>query len=134
MKASDLMIRDWVVYDGDIEYINQIRVEGMDVATGSLITSDREDVGFDGISPIPLTQKTLENSGFVKYIAGQYVLSKMAGEIFVSIMPMEGLPNANGKWLVAIKNGYTDVRIPITYIHELQHVLKLCKIKKEIVL
>lgn len=82
--------------------------------------------------PISITPKILEKIGFVKYIAGQYVLPKMVGEIFVCITPMEGLPNANGKWLVVIKNGYTDVKIPITYIHELQHALKICEIEKEI--
>ena len=56
----------------------------------------------------------------------------MEGEILVSIMHMKGLPNADSEWLVAIKNGYTDVKIPITYIHELQHALKLCGVKKEI--
>ncbi len=82
----------------------------------------------------PLTPEILEKNGFVKYIAGQYVLPKMVGEILVSIMPMKGLPNADKEWLVAIKNGYTDAKIAITYVHELQQALKLCKIEKEIIL
>lgn len=79
-----------------------------------------------------ITIEILEKSGFVKYIAGQYVLPKMEGEILVSIMPTNGLPNINGKWLVAIKNGYTDARIAITYVHELQQALTLCGVDKKI--
>lgn len=77
-----------------------------------------------------ITIEILEKSGFVKYIAGQYVLPKMTGEIFVSIVPR--LPNVNGKWLVAIKNGYTDAKIVITYVHELQQALTLCGVAKKI--
>lgn len=134
MKAKELMIGDWVQVPSLID-----NVEHYDAwcKVKQLRDCDLDVVGFkelkySEIIPIPLTPENLEKIGFVKYIAGQYVLPKMVGEILVSIMPMKGLPNANAEWLVAIKNGYTDVRIPITYIHELQHVLKTCGIKKEI--
>lgn len=132
MKISNLMIGDWVAYFGDIESKYPVKIEGMDIATGALITSDREDVGFDGISPIPLTSEILEKNGFKKFVAGSYIIPSKGEENFTCITPMEKMPNANGKWLVAIKNGYTDVKIPITYIHELQHALRICGIEKEI--
>ena len=34
--------------------------------------------------------------------------------------------------LVAIKDRYTNAKIAITYVHELQHALRLCGIEKEI--
>ena len=141
LNCKSLMIGDWVLYEGEPYQIRQLGIYGEDrdgddypaVCVGKpngigLILERNE------IEPIPITLEILEKIGFVKYIAGQYVLPKMVGEIFVCIMPMEGLPNANGKWLVTIKNGYTDVKIPVTYIHELQHILKLCGIDKEITL
>ena len=79
-----------------------------------------------------ITLEILEKNGFKKFVAGQYVLPMENKEIFVCIAPMEGLPNANGKWLVAIKKNYTDAKIAITYVHELQQALTLCGIDKKI--
>ena len=79
-----------------------------------------------------ITAEILAKNGFKPFIAWQYVLPMENKEIFVCIAPMEGLPNANGKWLVAIKNGYTDAKINITYAHELQQALALCGVDKKI--
>ncbi len=79
-----------------------------------------------------ITIEILEKNGFKKFIAGQYTLPMENIRIFVCITPMEGLPKANGKWLVAIKNGYTDAKIAITYVHELHQALTLCGVDKKI--
>lgn len=78
------------------------------------------------------TAKLLAKNGFKPFIAGQYVLPMENKEILVCIAPMKGLPNANGKWLVGIKNGYTNAKIAITYAHELQQALTLCGVDKKI--
>lgn len=77
-----------------------------------------------------ITAEILEKNGFKKFIAGQYILPMENKEIFVCIAPMKGLPNANDEWLVAIKKGYTDARIAITYAYELQQALTLCGVDK----
>ena len=79
-----------------------------------------------------ITTEIIEKNGFKKFVAGQYILPIENKEIFVCITPMNGLPNANGEWLVAIKNGYTDAKIVITYAHELQQALTLCGVDKTI--
>ncbi len=79
-----------------------------------------------------ITVELIEKNGFKKFIAGQYILPMENKEVYVCIAPMEGLPNANGTWLVAIKNGYTDAKIVITYVHELQQALTLCGVDKTI--
>ena len=79
-----------------------------------------------------LTIEIIKKNGFRRLIAGQYVLPMENKEIFVCIAPVRGLPNANGKWLVAIKKGYTDAKIAITYVHELQQALTLCGVDKKI--
>jgi len=79
-----------------------------------------------------ITIEILEKNGFKPFIAGQYVLPMENKEIFVCIAPIEGLPNTNGTWLVAIKNGYTSAKIAITYVHELQQALSLCGVDKKI--
>lgn len=78
-----------------------------------------------------ITIELIERNGFKKFIAGQYVLPRENIETCI-IASMAGLPNANGKWLVAIKKGYTDARIAITYAHELQQALTLCGVDKKI--
>jgi len=91
-----------------------------------------------------ITIELIEKNGFKKFVAEKYIFPMESKEIFVCITPMEskeifvcitpmgGLPNANGKWLVAIKNGYTDAKIAITYAHELQQALTLCGVDKKI--
>ena len=79
-----------------------------------------------------ITIEILEKNGFKKFIAGQYVLPMENKDVFVVISPLKELPDANGKWLVAIKNGYTDAKIAITYAHELQQALTLCGVDKKI--
>lgn len=128
MKVEDLMVCDWILDGRVYAQVTSITCDGI------IETTHNEFSNIELVEPIPLTPEILEKNGFKKFIAGQYILPMENKEIFVCITPMEGLPNANGKWLVVIKNGYTDVKIPITYIHELQHALKLCGIKKEIVI
>ena len=132
MTANELMIGDWVAYNGDVDYINPIRIEGMDIATGMCITSDRDDVGFDGVDPIPLTAEILEKNGFnCEEIIQPHWISE-DGRIL--LRNDESLINSNNKWSVHVDNedmqtiGYFE----LTYVHQLQHALRLCNIEKEI--
>ena len=132
MKATELMVGDWVVYNGDVDYINPIKIEGMDIATGMCITTDRDDVGFDGIWPIPLTAEILEKNGFeCKEIIQPHWISE-DGRILLK--NDELFINSNNEWSVHVDNedmqtiGYFE----LTYVHELQHALRLCRIDKEI--
>jgi hypothetical protein len=79
-----------------------------------------------------ITIELIKKNGFKKFIAGQYILPMENKEVYVCIAPMEGLPNANGKWMVAIKNGYTDAKIIINSTDELVQALTLCGIDKKI--
>lgn len=79
-----------------------------------------------------ITIEILEKNGFWRFAASSFLIPSKSKENYTCITPIEGLPNANGKWLVAIKNGYTDAKIAITYVHELQQALTLCGVEKEI--
>lgn len=116
------MIGDWVVYNGDVEYTDPIRIEGMDIATDMLITSDREDVGFEGVEPIPLTLKILDKNGFRAGIYG-YIVMMEKGVSFSLIKGYEG-----DFWWTCLG----EPIVKIKFVHELQHALRLCGIKKEI--
>ena len=93
---------------------------GMDIATGMCITTDRDDVGFDGVWPIPLTAKILEKNGFR-----------------FNNLPMEQYWQQYGLRLYLSGHGYgincgENVSLHIDYVHQLQHALRLCGIEKEI--
>ena len=130
MKANELMVGDWVVYRGDTEYENPVRIEGMDIRTRALITEDREDVGFDGIDPIPLTAEILRKNGFETEDAkdGGFVLCDDFYDIFIYEW-------SDRIWVARYES--TEMNIPfeqatIGNVHELQHFLRTSCIEKEI--
>ena len=133
MKATELMIGDWVVYNGDVDYINPIKIDGMDIATGMCVTTDRDDVGFDGVWPIPLTAEILEKNGFVYKEAEEtcatdtFHLWWLDGSIFTL---------DDDSWWRSVKDDKLRVKFggfPLEYVHQLQHALRLCGIEKEII-
>ena len=82
-----------------------------------------------------ITAEILEKNGFKKFIAGQYILPNFAmhEKQHVNIAPMTELINSDGKvWLLSVKDAYTNAKIAITYIHELQQALTLCGVDKKI--
>ena len=133
MKANELMLGDWVVYRGDAEYTNPVRIEGMDILTNALITEDREDVGFDGIEPIPLTAEILEKNKMREFEhrnpgQGDNLIKKWwhkDGSYYVSLY------RVGDEYTYTVGNSITRV-CRIKYIHQLQHALRLCGIEKEI--
>ena len=142
MKANELMIGDWVVYNGDTKYENPIQIEGMDIGRSEeLITSDREDVGFEGIWPIPLTPEILEKNGWEKCNTdddGSIQYEKEYGNINCNLwLPTDKFPGLFGcsrRW-EELTQFYDMVNeLPCSYVHELQHALRLCGIEKEIIL
>lgn len=79
-----------------------------------------------------ITIKLIEKNGFKEFFTGLYVLPMEDKDVYLSIFSIKTLPNANGAWLVTIKNGYTNAEIAITYVHELQQALTLCGVDKKI--
>ena len=118
------MVGDWVVYNGDVDYINPIKIEGMDIATGMCVTTDRDDVGFDGVWPIPLTAEILEKNGFKKELSEDNIHYRFI-LIYDGIRFSLLYARSVFQWL-----GPLDFK----YVHELQHAIRLCGIDKEITL
>jgi hypothetical protein len=143
MKASELMIGDYVNYRGQIIKITSLYDKGSSNEVG---WSDKESVwvNADNVEPIPITTEILEKNGFKfdgsgqcsmmflsepRYSEGQrfniYVGFKHKTiEVFVA-HPIEKSPN----WR-KINKAYLEVCGP--YVHELKHAIRLCKIEKEI--
>lgn len=144
MKVEELMIGDWVnVFDvpkqieGIRTFKNGDEMVYYDGDNGNFITS---------VTPILLTEKILHNNGFKNdVIAQKSIIAEGASNFSVilisednriTINNIDEYLNSFNKWYIHIDT--EDMRTlcvaEITYVHELQHVLKLCKIEKEIII
>lgn len=131
MKATELIVGDYITVTPSGMLIQVAAVHKRKVAYHTC--TDRLSWVREGLlRPIPVTQEILEKNGFVTFISSQYTLPNCSAGVILTTL--KGMPNASGKWLVAIKKGYTDAKIIITYVHELQHAFGLCGINKEITL
>lgn len=125
MKAENLMIGDWVLHDGEPYQIRQLGIYGVDrdgEDYPAVCVGKPKGIGLiierNEIEPIPLTDEFLEQNGFER-VNGDYQ------DVFYVYDGIELL----------IDDGYTlfgQCKMPIKYVHELQHALRLCGINKEI--
>lgn len=81
----------------------------------------------ENIEPIPLTQKILERNGFVKSKNGELTLELDNVLGAIEIVLVSSYDEAYYWWMVN-----NELITTIKSIHELQHVLRLCRINKEI--
>lgn len=105
------------------------------VSVGLLHTMQEQEYGyikedsplFRIVEPIPLTPEILEKNGFEPVKEGKFpTLKNCYGDI---LFQLEDIKNEYiHDTLYMFKN------IPIFYVHELQHALRLCNLDKEIVL
>lgn len=132
MKAQELLIGDFVFSKGkDIH-----TVQGLDEDENGrwwyYSPEHQAWCAVDEAQPIPLTPEILEKNGFEKNSANYYrivINKKLAGDGF----EMQEI-SVSEKNLLLIFTSTCDVRINIKHVHELQHVLRLCGIDKEIIL
>lgn len=127
MKASDLMIGDWVVLvDPDTKKRTITRVHFSDL-------SDAFVLGL--FEPIPITPEILEKNGMNPFDIDKLTEKATAkwwhkgGDFFIKQYHFK---HHNFKPTYSFGcNNHTLIE-GIEYVHELQHALKLCKIEKEI--
>ena len=134
MKASDLEIRDLFLYKGNI--VEVVSIDGGTETAwidGKKVSALRK---IDDLQPILLTPEILEKSGIVyDYEETECV----ADYTYVNIKGYQFHDDDNGV-LIDYCNGHINIindfigtiAMDINYVHELQHVLRLLKIGKEI--
>ena len=133
MKANELMIEDYLYWGKDkIVKVQMIRKYGdnfgIDVVYNNSVNlyfcTDNDDIYFyniDDLKPIPLTPEILEKNGWEE---------RPTGYVFYT----DGKRYDNSLWYIFGCNTFIVNRaeFQIKYVHELQHVLRLCGIVKEI--
>ena len=117
MKTNELMLGDWVKNRLDYGTISAVlKYDRVIVHSGIWDT----ETSAQGIEPIPLTPEILEKNGF-KYVNDEPFF--VGWEQYGMVLDKR----ADGGFSVSIL-----IATPIYYVHELQHVLRLCGIEKEI--
>lgn len=115
LTCQDLMVGDWVSYCG---FYNKVIYIGQKVSMydgkGTEFTTDPEH-----IRPIPLTSDILVKNGF----------GKVNNQYFFGQVEIKELRNC---WVVIINKENADIDINIHYVHQLQHLLRLAGIDKDI--
>ena len=122
MKANELMIGDWVLYNETPQQI--LEISGID---DEVYLETDELVHQSEIQPIPLTPEILEKNGFVEWRDKCYRWEYADG-VYINADFTEEEPWAH------ISNRCYSATPVCRYVHEFQHALRLCEIKKEIVL
>lgn len=131
MKANELQIGDFMLYNDDNCIVDEIRVDNTVVLTAlntDVTSIDGDQVSVDEITPIPFTAEILEKNGFIKQAFDGWMLRTENYSIMWRID--YGEPNLIiDSWSAAYG---TFNKFGISFVHQLQHALRLCNIDKEI--
>ena len=128
------MIGDYVNYRGQIIKVTSLYDKGGSNEVG---WSDKESVWVNGrcIEPIPLTPEILEKNGFEKQWQDNYEYSDDDENLNMTFFPKSSNYTNGAYDYIDIEKGCMTINeMPIEFVHELQHALRLCGIEKEIIL
>lgn len=116
MKATDLMLGDWVLCDGEPYQVAEISAGLLCIDAERELFADPEDV-----QPIPITPEILEKNGWERISSVDRDFWHSAGVVLQESEDYEGAY----LWGLAVY---------VRYVHELQHLVRVLQIEKEIVL
>ena len=92
----------------------------------------------EDLYPIDLDDEFFKENGFIDFIANQMIFVDKENDLSIIVVRnLDKAPNAKKKYLVCVKKGYMDAKIPMSYVHEFQHLLSqaevtmLLKVKEE---
>ena len=142
LNCKSLMIGDWVKWKD--KYVQIATISGIVYSFGHIDVEiahcgsgliERHDL--KSISPIPLTPETLERNGFERHITAPcgYYHAPAIGMYDVLFHASED--SYEDTWHTEVFTDHNDnnfVLYNLCYVHELQHLLKLVGINKEIIL
>lgn len=120
MKATDLMIGDWVRIKGHLDY-DKVREIAKDENMQWYISFACSATLFRAyeFEPIPLTPEILEKNGFIKVNSQRYDYGSPDNDCYVKVNPKKNMIHVNGR--NANSNLYSH-----SFVHELQRALRLC--------
>ena len=150
LKVTDLMVGDLVSCQINSIEVKYVRIASLNKTTMNGIPTDFIEfnkvmvdmlngnyyqVDIASIHPIPLTPEILEKNGFERENLITSYNHYTGIDNRVSLNDDFYYVNSRNMWHVHIdsEDYCTIANCELTYLHELQHLLRLCKIYKEIV-
>ena len=131
LNCKSLMIGDWVIYKGEHTLIYEIDDYYERINTEPDGYDSIKYINVSEIEPIPLTSEILEKNGFKHYLTeeGDDNFDYTEGNLGYCLnRTTDGYMSC-----IDVTHSFTITGL-IKYVHELQHILHLCGIEKEIVL
>ena len=141
MKADELMIGDWVNIQSEKD--DEPMYSQVEQLWECEIDADFQ-TDYENVHPIELTEEILHKNGFKNdVIAQKSIIAEGASNFSVILISEDNRIilnnikehlNSFNTWNIHIdtEDMRTICTAEITYVHELQHLLKLCRIEKEI--
>lgn len=125
MKATELMIGDWVYSDYHRTHAKVHALTQENLWIDIRIFSEPK-MKYEEVKPIPLTEEILKKNGF-KFHSGE---KNMYGITTSPYYARRGLPHiyCDGNPFAI----WFEEEVIIRYVHELQHVMRICRTKKDI--
>lgn len=122
MNIKELMVGDWVKNDlGEIQQVVELQERGAMLFYNDIYP-------YEDIEPIPLTPEFLEKN-FGEARNGGYFDGDEFYELFI-------IEVTGSTWIIKRDNiEFSNIprqQVMVSYVHELQHALRLCGIDKEI--
>ncbi|UKK52117.1 hypothetical protein L6472_05935 [Prevotella sp. E13-17] len=129
MKANELMIDDWV-YNKNIDKPMQIYPMIFSQMFRGKPAATTEDFN---IFPIPLTTEIFEKNGFEKQWQDDCEYFDDDENLVITFHPKSSNYTNGAYDYIDIEKGCLTINeMPIAFVHELQHALRLCGIEKTI--
>ena len=122
MKATDLMIGDWVLYAGKPNIITEVSEIIHGEATVCFVGNNYM-ANMDEIKPIPITKEILEKNGWKKLETAYW----WRGDGISVLLDMY---DERYGWCLSIDRNH--IPFDCKYVHQLQQAMRLCGITKEI--
>jgi len=132
MKANELMIGDWLYRPACYDQVKEIRHTGV-IGIDNL----RGLIAFSELEPIPLTPNILEKNGFVSnkhvypYPYYEYINEKDKLKISFAF-PQGNKTSYKEPWVYIDSENVFIEHLPCVFVHQLQQILRLCRVEKEI--
>lgn len=128
MKANELMIGDWVLYNETPQQI--LEISGIE---DEVYLETDELVHQSEIQPIPLTPEILEKNWFEKQWQDNYEYFDDDENLNITFHSKNSNYTNGAYDYIDIEKGCLTINeMPIAFVHELQHALRLCESEKEI--
>ena len=134
MKVEELMVGDWVRFDKKQGQVIDIVTVGSMYPLTLLTTEEESQLvsksELTRLNPIPISKEVLEKNGFIRTSYGWRFDCDRYVDYRIKIIQLTG-----GRTRLEIAENKTNnffMSFVAEHIHELQHALRLCRVKLDI--